>query len=75
MSKFTSRGAYDCRAELGDKVDLVKIKQQFGAKAVQKNGLSGPLQSDARFFVPEGLNESSQVRSAWNRSGFGPERA
>ena len=37
MSKFTSR-ANDCRAGLWDKVDLVKIKQQFGAKAVQKNG-------------------------------------
>ena len=30
MSKFTSR-ANDCRAGLWDKVDLVKIKQQFGA--------------------------------------------
>ena len=31
-------GADDCRAKLWDKVDLVKIKQQFGAKAFQKDG-------------------------------------
>jgi hypothetical protein len=37
MSKFTSR-VRTTAAPLWDKVDLVKIKQQFGAKALQKNG-------------------------------------
>ena len=35
---YNTTGLNECPAELWDKMDLDKIKQQFGAKAVQKNG-------------------------------------
>jgi len=35
---YNTTGLNDCPAELWDKMDLEKIKQQFGAKAIQKNG-------------------------------------
>jgi hypothetical protein len=35
---YNTTGLNDCPAEVWDKLDLEKIKQQFGAKAVQKNG-------------------------------------
>src|SRR6266478_2536448 len=35
---YNTTGLNDCPAELWDKMDLEKIKQQFGAKAAQKNG-------------------------------------
>ena len=35
---YNTTGLNDCPAKLWDKMDLDKIKQQFGAKAVQKNG-------------------------------------
>ncbi len=35
---YNTTGLNDCPAEVWDKLDLEKIKQQFGAKAAQKNG-------------------------------------
>jgi hypothetical protein len=35
---YNTTGLNDCPAGVWDKLDLEKIKQQFGAKAVQKNG-------------------------------------